>query len=392
MSTTNEVLKCKTCGKTLDYNPLEGKEEIICPECNEANAVPKSSAVVPIRQDASAPPTSDTSAHQSENTVSYVSNIFDILTQRGHRLLGVYLLINAIFAAVVLGAFIAHFMHGSEWAFLIGFVVYAIYLFLMLSPLGEGYLRFSCGCRKINRQEDLAIITPIFTKVMERARTLDPGIPEDMQIFISDSPEPNAFALGRKSICVTRGIISNAHVAPPLLEAVLAHEFGHIAHKDTDVLVILTAGNIILDLFFKFLRLMAKVFTIISTFVMALCGAAIQGPRGGTAADSTGGIGYGIGRLIQWILDKLIALWEWLSTICVMRASRKDEFRADEFSFNLGYGNELCEFLDFLDRRSRADEDPGPQDFFAFLAASHPPTSDRIAHLQEMGATFYRER
>ena len=282
-------------------------------------------------------------------------------------------------------------MNGSRWALLVGLIVYIVYLFLMISPLGESYLRLSCGCKKIRRHEDIAFITPVFTDVLEKARSLDPDIPEDMQIFISESPEPNAFALGRKTVCLTRGIINSKNVSKPQLEAVLAHEFGHISHKDTDILILLTAGNIILDLFFKFLRILAKFFTIISALAMGLCGAAIQNSRGSNAADAAGGLGYGLGRLVQWILDKLIALWHWFSAICVMRASRKDEFRADEFSFNLGYGNELCGFLDHLDRMSRADDDPGPRDFFAFLAASHPPTSDRIAHLQDMGATFYRE-
>lgn len=325
-----------------------------------------------------------------DDSCSYLSNIWDVLTSRGHRLLGVYLLINMAFATWIVGSFLASFMNGSEWALLVALILYLIYLWLMMSPLGEKYLRFSCGCTPIKRHEDIEFITPIFLETLEKARAVDPRIPQDIRIFISESLEPNAFAVGRKTVCLTRGIIQDKNISQAELEAVLAHEFGHIAHKDTDILILLTAGNIILDLFFKFLRVVAVIFTAISIFIMGLVGAALQDGRGRDASDLGGGVGYGLGKLVQCFLNGLIALWYWFSNVCVMRASRKDEFQADEFSFNLGYGSALCAFLDYLDRRSHADEDPGPRDFFAFLMSSHPPIEDRIAHLQDMGATFSR--
>ena len=402
-----QEIKCKTCGETLSYDPMGTAKEITCPKCNEINPIP---AVELSPATANAEPSNientksaapegkkeDNLAAYMENNrqefipgtkdaISYASHIFDILTQKGHRLLGVYLVINTLFAAFVLSWFVGHLVHGG-FALLIGVILYLVFLFAMLSPMGENYLRFSNGCGKIKRHEDLSLLTPIFTTVLTKARELDPSIPEDIQLFINSSKDPNAFALGRKTICVTRGILDPQNASQTELEAVLAHEFGHIAHKDTDVLILLTAGNIIVDLFFKFLRFLVLIFSWISAVLMGAAGAAMN-----NSADAMGGLGYGIGRLFGFILEKLIGLWYWFSDVCVMRASRKDEFKADEFSFNCGYGNELCSFLDRLEKRSHADEDPGPTDFFSFLRASHPPVDERITHMQEMGATYYDE-
>lgn len=387
-----QEIKCKTCGETLSYDPMGTAKEITCPKCNEINPIP--SVELKPAEDAALTKVENTEIEPAKekkeiipgtkDAISYASHIFDILTQKGHRLLGVYLVINMLFAASVL----AYFIRGlvPHFALLVGLVLYAIFLFAMLSPMGENYLRFSNGCGKIKRREDLSQLTPIFTTVLSKARELDPSIPEDIQLFINPSKDPNAFALGRKTVCVTRGILDPQNASQAELEAVLAHEFGHIAHKDTDVLILLTAGNIIVDLFFKFLRFIVLVLSWVSAVLMGAAGAAMN-----NSADAMGGLGYGIGRLFGFILEKLIGLWYWFSDVCVMRASRKDEFKADEFSFNCGYGNELCSFLDRLEKRSHADEDQGPTDFFAFLRASHPPVDERITHMQEMGATYYDE-
>ncbi len=64
-----------------------------------------------------------------------------------------------------------------------------------------------------------------------------------------------------------------------------------------------------------------------------------------------------------------------------MKSSRANEFEADEFSYNLGYGNELCMLLDSV-------EGSHAKGLFANLASSHPNKNDRIAKLQKLGATY----
>ena len=55
------------------------------------------------------------------------------------------------------------------------------------------------------------------------------------KVFITENPQPNAFATGRNpehaAVCVTTGLL--AQVSQEELAGVLAHELGHVKHRDT---------------------------------------------------------------------------------------------------------------------------------------------------------------
>ncbi|HMH65340.1 MAG TPA: M48 family metalloprotease [Rhizomicrobium sp.] len=55
------------------------------------------------------------------------------------------------------------------------------------------------------------------------------------KVYITDNPQPNAFATGRNpdhaAVCVTSGLL--AQVTSEELAGVLAHELGHVKHRDT---------------------------------------------------------------------------------------------------------------------------------------------------------------
>jgi heat shock protein HtpX len=63
---------------------------------------------------------------------------------------------------------------------------------------------------------------------------------EKPRVAIADSDVPNAFATGRSPkdavVCATTGILRR--LSPPELEAVLAHELSHVAHRDVAVMTI----------------------------------------------------------------------------------------------------------------------------------------------------------
>ena len=63
---------------------------------------------------------------------------------------------------------------------------------------------------------------------------------------------------------------------------------------------------------------------------------------------------------------------------------RQNEYVADEFAYKLGYGNILASVLD---RQMCSAPENG---LLKALYSTHPHSDDRIARLQNLGATYSR--
>ncbi len=74
------------------------------------------------------------------------------------------------------------------------------------------------------------------------------------KVAIAESDLPNAFATGRSPkaavICATTGLMRR--LDPPELEAVLAHELSHVAHRDVAVMTIASAAGMLAGLMSRF--------------------------------------------------------------------------------------------------------------------------------------------
>ena len=111
-------------------------------------------------------------------------------------------------------------------AFAIALIIYFILLVIVLNPFGERILRLQTGCKKIRSEDYKRFINPIFEEVYAKAKSMDKTIPNNVKLFMLDNNEANAFATGRRTICITKGML-NAPVDE--IKAVLGHEFGHLA-------------------------------------------------------------------------------------------------------------------------------------------------------------------
>ena len=67
-----------------------------------------------------------------------------------------------------------------------------------------------------------------------------------------------------------------------------------------------------------------------------------------------------------------------------MWSMRKNEFLADRYAFDLGFGDALARVLD------GALRSPPENSLLKALYSSHPHTDDRIAQLQNLGVTYSR--
>ena len=118
-----------------------------------------------------------------------------------------------------------------RWALV---VAVAVGLVLAMTELAERAVLASVSARVAGERD-----APSLHQALARL-CVAAGIPKP-RLAISESPIPNALAAGRSRrrsvIVVTRGLIER--LEPEELEAVLAHELSHIAHRDAVVMTLL---------------------------------------------------------------------------------------------------------------------------------------------------------
>ena len=275
----------------------------------------------------------------------------------------IYLVLNVIIIGLLATAFLAL---PVGWGMLCGLLVYIASIAIAISPIGEAMIRHQNNCKKIRDLETINRLEPLFREVYYKAKKDNPEISKDIRLFINDEECPNAFATGRKTVCVTRGLLQYSDEE---IKAVLAHEFGHLAHQDTDRILVVSIGNTAITAICILFQIGAIIFD-----VMLRIFAVFTNSEEGYFCALLGMIS----RFFTIVLiGAFMKLWTKLGVLLCMKTSRSNEYQADEFAYDLGYGAGLCRFLGGL----RSGK---PKGLFASLASSHPDNSDRIARIEAL--------
>ena len=300
----------------------------------------------------------------------YLVDFFKRTMRKSNIPVFIYLVLNIFVNALILSLVIDNGNIPFWKALLIGIVLYFVSLLIALSPVGEWILRLQTGCKKIKNDEQRNFIELIFREVYDKARAQDPSISDKVKIYMNHDEAPNAFATGRKTICVTEGMLS---MPVEQIKATLGHEFGHLAHKDTDLILVVAVGNLIVSAFILLFRLAIDLVHLVFVFSSVFVG------------GSEGVFGALISTVYHLAMTAIVVgltwIWTKIGVLLVMKSSRANEYEADEFSFRLSYGNELCALLNSFSGTNA-------NGLFANLVSSHPDKDDRIARLQELGATY----
>lgn len=247
----------------------------------------------------------------------YILDFIKRISRTANIPIFIYFILNIFVIGIVIYIFFNGNYKMSYWeSLLIGILLYLISLAIALSPLGEYILRMQTGCKKIKRVEYLDYLKPIFDEVYSKAKLKDPNLLDDINLFMNEDEYPNAFATGRKTICITKGLLKRPQDE---IKAALAHEFGHLSNKDTDLILVICVGNLIFT----------TMVTIIK-FVMLIAGVilSLHSNRWGYIIRSVATI---------FLINAVMYVWTKIGTLLVMTSSRSNEFEADKFAFDLGY-------------------------------------------------------
>ncbi len=205
----------------------------------------------------------------------------------------------------------------------------------------------------------------IYGSVQQIARRLNISMPE---VWVYESPDPNAFATGpsknNSMVAVSTGLLQN--LKEDEVQAVLAHEMGHVYNGDMFTTTVL-AG--LMNTFVYFISMLVRRFF---------------------AEREQEGLGFALSLVVQIVLG-------FLAMIPVMWHSRRREFGADAFSAKVYGKGAMISALQGIERWvSRAQVEPSntadPLVTFKIagtshvmrLFASHPTMEERIAALERL--------
>lgn len=245
-------------------------------------------------------------------------------------------------------------------------ICYFATILISFSPIGEWVLAVLAGAKEIKRKDIKIRLIPLLEIVFEQAKQKTPDMVSSIHLKIIHDSAPNAFAIGRKTICVTDGLLN---LSDSEIMAVLAHELGHLAYKHSSIQLLIGGGNIFISGCLLLIKLICWIITGIFTLF------------------AVGTRKYGTGILIALIgglSTGLIWLWTKFCMMFLMWSMRQNEYVADKYAFDLGYGSILASVLD---RHMCTTPENG---LLKALYATHPHSDDRIANLQELGSDYSR--
>jgi len=240
--------------------------------------------------------------------------------------------------------------------------LYGASITVALSPIGEVILRYSEGCREPATEEECNYLIPIFEEVYENAKEYNPQLNDDIQLYIMDAMYVNAFAMGRKTVAVTRGAIET--FTEDELRGVLAHELGHITYGHTKALLLSVIGNFFFSMIVWVFRLVLHIVQFISNMVAGL--------------NVVGLVFAFITFITRIYVDILVFVFIYLSQVILALNSRSNELQADGFAFEVGYGRELISGLYLLQKITMNTQ----LSLSERIRASHPHLADRIRALE----------
>lgn len=243
-------------------------------------------------------------------------------------------------------------------AFLDISILYLISFLFAISPLGEIFLRITTGCRKITDPVILNRINPLYQEVFLEAKAKYPYLKKPFKLFIKHDDSINAFAVGRNTICINRGLLA---LDDDAIKGILAHEIGHHACRDTTFLLIISITNLTTNI----IIILAQLFINIISFIFALIFSSERN--------------YIWAIIIRFLLiipfTLLVKFWQLICNILISYSSRQNEFEADFFAVEIGYGYELKYALAMLDSSTSS------YSWYEKMFISHPETHKRIERI-----------
>ena len=233
---------------------------------------------------------------------------------------------------------------------------------LFLNGFGQALLRIIIGAKKIERSDFIETYKLPVDKVIAEARQKGLTLPDQIQVYLLESDKPIAYAFGMNSIAVTKALLD---LPEDLFKAKVSSELYRIHEMDPDYLLFMIGSNLLS--------------VILALFVMGLgasnmeYGDSRHGWLTGSERES--------GAMLFALFLVMLVLWIGICYLLIRGIIRKNQFDADLYAADCGYGEAMCMYLD------KCSTDKVNQGL-KILELGHPSSDQRISALQGAGVSY----
>ncbi|PCI98727.1 MAG: hypothetical protein COB14_07465 [Alphaproteobacteria bacterium] len=236
-----------------------------------------------------------------------------------------------------------------------------------ISPLGYALQKSYYPVRRLSEREEEKLI-PLLDEIMAAYKEKKHARIKRVELFMMDDPDENALAFGKNKIAITTGLLNRLKWRDHAIEGVLAHELGHLHHRDLWFWYYVEATGSILRLLYGALNMMQRIVSFLSDLFLPFIIFALP---------------LQIVCIVFSYLIVFLRLPEDILGRMEVYFSRSIEYRADKFSADLIGTKGILSFLEGMKNGEHYME-------FGFLnmkRRSHPPSELRIENLH-MHSTY----
>ena len=257
----------------------------------------------------------------------------------------------------------------SEYGILLGIPYWifamAVFLFLfqlILNGLGQACMRLIVGASKIERQDMIERIKIPVQDIISEARQNGLTLPDDIEVYQLNSSEAVTYAIGMNSIAVSLGM---TELPEDVFKAKILAELYRIHVMDPDYLLFMLGSNVVSIV-------LGAIVAVVGFFYMFF-----GDRRDGLLVESE----TKTGALAFFGSVAVLSAWLGICFLFIRGAVRTNNFDADIYAAQCGYGEALCVYIDNCLPKEASMR-------LKLLELGHPSGDNRIAVLQKAGVEY----
>jgi len=257
------------------------------------------------------------------------------------------------------------------YALLIFIILFAVYFFFVMM-VGELIARYMLKANTRVTLNQRTILSVAFSNAYTAAKMKNPIISNNIRLYVFEDVIIDGYAFGRNTLCLSSAALN---LTEQDLTTLLMMKFAQFSHHDSEILAILTAGNI-----------WYVVSTIIFKWYIYIVGFIIWVVLAGFGHGRSLSEGFTMGKILKAIAEfteKMIIIMVKAIMMLGIGSYKNNIYENDVFVCDCGYKNGLIRFL-----RDFEPEQIGQETLFGTINSMKPDKHLRLSRIQNYNPTL----